>query len=92
MDVVMNVPIATALQFDGENVGECLAFAEQWLSGFPGEQATYNPDSQVITTARGYPVNVTDWLIGPAWWGTVQTATTAEIVSNALFEAKYTPA
>lgn len=89
MKYVIVPATSDVIQFDGTNVQECLDFASQWFAGFPGEAATYDEQNQVITTARGYAVNVTDWMVAPPIWGNLQTGGSAEIVSDALFQLKY---
>ena len=90
MSYTQNVPVIDAvMQFNGTNVQECLDFADQWFSGFPGETATYDEETNLITTARGYQVSVTDWMVGLAFWG-IYPGGYPEIVNDALFHAKYT--
>lgn len=91
MSYTRNVPTYEALQWNGVNTAEVLEQADAWFSCWPGQQATHDPEANLITTCTGHQLAVGDWLVSAGNWGSPQAGTEGypEVVQDAAFALKY---
>lgn len=85
-----NPPTYDALQWTGDNLNDVLDFANIWNSCYPGESAQYNAETNQIVTCMGHTLNVGDWIVTPGYWHPQgNRADVAEVISNEVFQVKY---
>lgn len=95
-------PTYLAVQWNGDNVAECQEFYErwwpqdppppEWQTWTPAPAFQHNPDDDTLIVKSHGLVSVGDWLVNGGTWvddGTWNRA--PEVVTDAAFQAKYTP-
>jgi len=88
-----NAPVYDALQWDGTNTEEVMAFADQWFPSWPGYETYYDEQNVQIVTRAGYIMNPGDWVVTAGLWvSTPYRDGSPEIITDELFQVKYATA
>jgi len=93
MPYIQNTPVHEAIQWDGTNTDDVLAFADEWLPGSPGYETYYDEQNNQIVTRTGYLMNPGDWIVTAGLWvGTPYRDGGPEVITDELFQVKYATA